>query len=321
MLKIAENLLRMESDCILDLIPRLDEKFEEAVNLMLNCRGRVVVTGMGKSGIIAHKIAATMASTGTPAFFMHPAEGIHGDLGMVTAQDVILAISNSGETAELLNIFPSIRRIGAKIISMSGNVPSTLSDNSDVPLNVHVKQEACPLNLAPTTSTTAALALGDALAVALMHMRKFTSDEFAVFHPGGSLGRKLLLTVGNIMHKEDDLPLIGADKIIQEAIFVITDKGMGAALVVDEQGKLQGLLTDGDIRRALARGLEFIKQPVSELMTKEPRTITANKLAAEALCVMENNKPRPITVLPVVDNEGKVQGLLHMTDLLKQGVV
>ncbi len=321
MLNIAKEVLKMEADCIMELIPRLDSNFETAVNMMLACRGRIVVTGMGKSGIIAHKIAATMASTGTPALFLHPAEGIHGDLGMITEHDVVLAISNSGETAEILNILPSIRRIGAKVISMSGNVPSTLSENSDVSLNVHVAQEACPLNLAPTTSTTAALALGDALAVALMRLRNFTSKDFAVFHPGGSLGRKLLLTVGRIMHKEEELPVVTAQQIIQEALFVITDKGLGAALVVDEQGKLQGLLTDGDIRRALARGLEFIKQPVCNIMTKMPRTITSNKLAAEALYVMEHNQPRPITVLPVVDSEGKVEGLLHMTDLLKQGVV
>jgi arabinose-5-phosphate isomerase len=305
----------------LNLIPRVDKHFDAAVQLILDCPGRVVMTGMGKSGIIAHKISATLASTGTPSFYLHPAEGIHGDLGMVTAEDVVIALSNSGETGEVLNILPSLRRIGAKLIAMVGNPDSTLAKNSDVILNVGVEKEACPLGLAPTSSTTAALAFGDALAMALMGKHHFTSKQFAVFHPGGSLGRRLLLTVGDIMHAGDENPLVLGTAKVQEALFVITDKGLGAVSVVDETGRMIGLLTDGDIRRGLSKGIGFLERPVTELMTREPKYITKGKLAAEALHVMESHKPKPITVLPVVDEEKHVIGLLHMTDLVRQGVV
>ncbi|MCI2098626.1 MAG: KpsF/GutQ family sugar-phosphate isomerase [Succiniclasticum sp.] len=317
----AQQVLRMEADAILNLIPRVDEHFDAAVNLILACPGRVVLTGMGKSGIIAHKISATLASTGTPSFYLHPAEGIHGDLGMVTADDVVIALSNSGETGEVLNILPSLRRIGAKLIAMVGNPDSTLAKNSDVLLNVGVEKEACPLGLAPTSSTTAALAFGDALAMALMGKHHFTSKQFAVFHPGGSLGRRLLLTVGDIMHAGDENPLVPGTAKVQEALFVITDKGLGAVSVVDDSGRMIGLLTDGDIRRGLSKGIGFLERPVTELMTRDPKYITRGKLAAEALHVMESHKPKPITVLPVVDDEKQVIGLLHMTDLVRQGVV
>lgn len=321
MLDKAKEVLQLEAEAILALIPRLNDNFEKAAEMMFACQGRIVVTGMGKSGIVGHKIAATLASTGTPAFFLHPAEGIHGDLGMVTMQDIVLAISNSGETGEVLQILPSIRRIGAKIISITGNAQSTLAKNSDIALDAAVEHEACPFNLAPTTSTTATLALGDAIAMTLMYMNKFTPTEFAVFHPGGSLGRRLLLTVEGVMHKAEELPTISPEQTVQEALFVITDKGLGATVVVDERERLVGLLTDGDIRRGLAKGLEFIKRPVKEMMTKTPKTIRPHKLAAEALHIMEHNQPRPITVLPVVDAELKVCGLIHMTDLLKKGVI
>ena len=317
----AQQVLRMEADAILNLIPRVDEHFDAAVNLILACPGRVVLTGMGKSGIIAHKISATLASTGTPSFYLHPAEGIHGDLGMVTADDVVIALSNSGETGEVLNILPSLRRIGAKLIAMVGNPDSTLAKNSDVLLNVGVEKEACPLGLAPTSSTTAALAFDDALAMALMGKHHFTSKQFAVFHPGGSLGRRLLLTVGDIMHAGDENPLVPGTAKVQEALFVITDKGLGAVSVVDDSGRMIGLLTDGDIRRGLSKGIGFLERPVTELMTRDPKYITRGKLAAEALHVMESHKPKPITVLPVVDDEKQVIGLLHMTDLVRQGVV
>ena len=317
----AQQVLRMEADAILNLIPRVDEHFDAAVNLILACPGRVVLTGMGKSGIIAHKISATLASTGTPSFYLHPAEGIHGDLGMVTADDVVIALSNSGETGEVLNILPSLRRIGAKLIAMVGNPDSTLAKNSDVLLNVGVEKEACPLGLAPTSSTTAALAFGDALAMALMGKHHFTSKQFAVFHPGGSLGRRLLLTVGDIMHAGDENPLVPGTAKVQEALYVITDKGLGAVSVVDDSGRMIGLLTDGDIRRGLSKGIGFLERPVTELMTRDPKYITRGKLAAEALHVMESHKPKPITVLPVVDDEKQVIGLLHMTDLVRQGVV
>ena len=321
MLEHAQDVLRMEAEAILELVPRIDENFAAAVKLILECEGRTVITGMGKSGLIGRKMAATLASTGTPSFYLHPAEGIHGDLGMVTAADVVIALSNSGETGEVLNILPSLRRIGAKIIAMVGNANSTLGKNADVILDVGVSKEACPLGLAPTSSTTAALAYGDALALALLKKHNFTASQFAIFHPGGSLGRKLLLTVGNIMHKGDENPTVLADTTVQDALFVITDKGLGAVSVVDENGIMQGVLTDGDIRRGLSKGVDFLQRPVRELMTANPKTITQDKLAAQALHLMESNKPKPITVLPVLDENRKVIGLLHMTDLVRQGVV
>lgn len=321
MLEHAQEVLRMEAEAILELVPRIDENFAAAVNLILECEGRTVITGMGKSGLIGRKMAATLASTGTPSFYLHPAEGIHGDLGMVTAADVVIALSNSGETGEVLNILPSLRRIGAKIIAMVGNANSTLGKNADVILDVGVSKEACPLGLAPTSSTTAALAYGDAMALALLKKHNFTASQFAIFHPGGSLGRKLLLTVGNIMHKGDENPTVLADTTVQDALFVITDKGLGAVSVVDANGVMQGVLTDGDIRRGLSKGVDFLQRPVKELMTANPKTITEDKLAAQALHLMESNKPKPITVLPVLDKERKVIGLLHMTDLVRQGVV
>ena len=321
MLKHAQDVLRMEAEAILELVPRVDANFAAAISLILECSGRTVITGMGKSGIIGRKMAATFASTGTPSFYLHPAEGIHGDLGMVTADDVVIALSNSGETGEILNILPSLRRIGAKIIAMVGNANSTLAKNSDVVLDVGVEKEACPLGLAPTSSTTAALAYGDAIALALLQKRNFTASQFAVFHPGGSLGRKLLLTVGNIMHKGEENPLVSAETTVQEALFVITDKGLGAVSVVDEGGKMLGVLTDGDIRRGLSKGVDFLQRSVADLMTKAPKYITADKLAAQALHLMESNQPKPITVLPVLDENKVVIGLLHMTDLVRQGVV
>lgn len=311
----------MEAAAIEALIPRIDEQFVLAAQMILETKGRLIVTGMGKPGHVGQKITATMLSTGTPSFFLHPAEGIHGDLGMVTQDDIVLAISNSGETSEVINILPSIRRIGAKIIAICGNAQSTLAQNADVVLDASVEQEACPLGLAPTTSTTAELALGDALAVVLMAARKFTADDFAVFHPGGALGRKLLMKVANVMHGEEENPTVTVEQSVKEALFVITDKGLGATSVVDAEGKLVGLITDGDIRRGLEKGLDFLTHNVGELMTKQPQTITAEKLAAEALRMMEQHRPKPITVLPVVDKDGRSVGLVHVTDLLRQGIV
>ena len=323
MLEKAKEALKLESEAILELIPRVDENFEAALKMIMACQGRTVITGMGKSGLIGRKISATLASTGTPSFYLHPAEGIHGDLGMVTQDDVVIALSNSGETAEVLHILPSLRRIGAKVIAMVGNKNSTLAKNADVVLDVSVSKEACPLGLAPTSSTTAALAFGDALAMELLSAKNFTAKQFAVFHPGGSLGRKLLLTVDDIMHKDKENPLVTGEMSVKDALFVITDKGLGAVSVVDdkEHKHLVGLLTDGDIRRGLSKGFAFLDRPVVEIMTKTTKTITANKLAAEALHLMESNKPRPITVLPVIDENRCVVGLLHMTDLVHQGVV
>ena len=321
MIEQARQVLRMEAAAIEALIPRIDEQFVLAAQLILETKGRLIVTGMGKPGHVGQKITATMLSTGTPSFFLHPAEGIHGDLGMVTEDDIVLAISNSGETSEVINILPSIRRIGAKIIAICGNAQSTLAQNADVVLDASVEQEACPLGLAPTTSTTAELALGDALAVVLMSARKFTANDFAVFHPGGALGRKLLMKVANVMHGEEENPTVTLAQSVKEALFVITDKGLGATSVVDAEGKLVGLITDGDIRRGLEKGLDFLTHNVGELMTKQPQTITAEKLAAEALRMMEQHRPKPITVLPVVDKEGRSVGLVHVTDLLRQGIV
>lgn len=320
-LEVAARVLRDEAEAILKLIDRLDTSFEDAVNLISCSSGRVILTGMGKSGHIAKKVSATMASTGTPSFFLHPAEGIHGDLGMVTPQDVIIAYSNSGETGEILNIIPSVKRIGAKMIAVVGNVNSTLAKNSDVVLYAGAEKEADNLGLAPTSSTTAALALGDALAVTLMEKMHFTADNFAVFHPGGSLGRRLLLTVEMVMHKGDNNPVIFENSSIKDALFAMTDKGLGAVSVIDENYMLQGLMTDGDVRRGLEKGINFLSLPVKEGMTKKPIVITPDKLAAEALHLMEKHVPHPITVLPVADNNGKSVGMIHITDLLRQGVV
>lgn len=317
----AAQVLRDEAEAVLDLVGKLNGTFTAAVRLIDASSGRVILTGMGKSGHIARKVAATMASTGTPAFFLHPAEAIHGDLGMVTASDVVIAYSNSGETGEILNILPSIRRIGAKVIAIVGKTDSTLARNADVVLDAGVKREAGALGLAPTSSTTAALALGDALAISLMEEHHFTADQFAVFHPGGSLGKRLLMTVDMVMHKEKDNPVISRSASVKDALFVMTDKGLGAVNVVADDGTLLGLMTDGDVRRGLNTGVDFLSRPVEAVMTAHPLVITKDKLAAEALHVMDGHRPHPITVLPVVDEKGASIGMIHVTDLLRQGVV
>lgn len=317
----AVETLKIEADAVAKLIGRIDDEFEAAVNCILDCNARVVVTGMGKSGHIGRKIAASLASTGTPAFFMHPAEAFHGDLGMVTENDVVIAISNSGESTEVVNILPIIKRIGATIVAMCGRRESSLGQNSDYFIDISVEREACPLGLAPTASTTATLAMGDAITIALLSARNFTAQDFAVFHPGGALGRKLLLTVENVMHSGEDNPIIHYSKTAKEALFMMTDKGLGATSVVDDQGKFIGLVTDGDIRRCLAKGSEFLDASVEKLMTREPLTIKKEKLAASALSMMEKHKPHPITVLPVIDAEKNPVGIVHLTDLLRQGVV
>lgn len=317
----ALETLKIEADSVMKLTDRIDDEFEAAVNLILDCHARVVVTGMGKSGHIGKKIAATLASTGTPSFFMHPGEAFHGDLGMVTDKDVVIAISNSGESSEIVKILPIIKRIGAKIIAMCGRRDSNLGKFADYYLDISVEREACPYGLAPTASTTATLAMADALAMALMKVRKFTDQDFAVFHPGGALGRRLLLTVEHVMHKGEENPVIHYTKSAKEALFLMTDKGLGATSVVNDNGEFMGLVTDGDIRRILRKGSEFLDEPVDKLMTKNPLTITRKKMATEALSIMEKHKPRPITVLPVVDEDNKPVGIVHLTDLLKQGVV
>ena len=316
----ARRCLGIEARAIESLISRIDGEFDQAIEMILSCKGRVVVTGIGKSGLIGRKVSATLASTGTPSFFLHPSEGLHGDVGMVTGEDIVLAISNSGDTAELLGLLPALTRIGARIIAMCGCRKGALVHNADLFLNVGVEQEACPLGLTPTASTTAALAMGDAIAMALLSARKFSAEDFAVFHPGGALGQKLL-TVADHMHKEEDNPVIHAGKSVREALFVITAKGLGATSVITEQGKLLGLITDGDIRRGFEKGNEFLDQKVEDFMTREPRTIMPGELAAKALHIMESHRPRPVTVLPVVDTDQHSIGMLHITDLLRRGMV
>ena len=269
----AVETLEIEAAAVKRLTERIDEEFVAAVNCILACKARVIVTGMGKSGHVGRKIAATLASTGTPSFFLHPAEAFHGDLGMVTEQDVVIAISNSGESSEIVNILPIIRRIGATIIAMSGRRTSQLGQFADYFIDISVEREACPLGLAPTASTTATLAMGDAIAMALMSCRNFTSQDFALFHPGGALGRRLLLTVKNVMHTDGDNPLIHKGKTAKDALFVMTDKGLGAASVIDDDGKFLGLITDGIIRRALAKDNDFLDEPVESIM------VTADDLA------------------------------------------
>ena len=317
----AIETLKIEAQAIENLIPRIDDEFEAAVKSILQCHARVVVTGMGKSGHIGRKIAATLASTGTPAFFMHPAEAFHGDLGMVTENDIVIAISNSGESSEIVNILPIIKRIGASIIAMCGRRDSSLGRNCDHFVNIGVEHEACPLGLAPTASTTATLAMGDAIAMALMEERKFTSQDFAMFHPGGALGRKLLLTVADVMHVDDENPIINEGKTVKDALFVMTEKGLGAVSVLNKDNKIIGIITDGIIRRAISKDKSLLDESVENIMFDSPLTISPEKLAAVALSVMEKHKPRPITVLPVVDADKKVVGIVHLTDLLRQGIV
>ena len=317
----AIETLEIEAEAVLKLKERIDDEFVAAVQCILDCQARVVVTGMGKSGHIGRKIAATLASTGTPAFFMHPAEAFHGDLGMVTERDVVIAISNSGESSEIVNILPIISRIGATIIAMSGRRESQLGKACDHFIDIGVAREACPLGLAPTASTTATLAMGDAVAMALMSVRHFTSQDFALYHPGGALGRRLLLKVADVMHTGEENPIVLQDKTAKDALFIMTDKGLGAASVVDEQGRFVGLITDGIIRRALAKDYKFLDESVKNIMFEQPLTIAQDELAAAALSVMEKHKPRPVTVLPVIDDDQMPVGIVHLTDLLRQGGV
>ena len=317
----AIETLQIETAAVAELINRVDEEFVRAVETILKCRGRVIVTGMGKSGHVGRKIAATLASTGTPAFFLHPAEAYHGDLGMVTENDIVIAISNSGESSEIVNILPIIRRIGAMIIAMCGRRNSSLGKNADYFINIGVEREACTLGLAPTASTTATLAMGDAIAMALMEEKKFTSKDYALFHPGGALGRKLLLTVGDVMHSGEDNPIVKIGATVKDALFEMTAKGLGAVSVVNSDKKMVGLVTDGIIRRALEKDKNFIDEPVENIMKADPLIISADKLAAAALSVMEKHQPRPVTVLPVIDAANYPVGIIHITDLLRQGIV
>jgi len=318
-LKRGRQVLEIEANAILALIDRLDQRFEQAVALLDRCQGRVVVTGMGKSGIIGRKIAATLASIGVPSVFLHPAEGIHGDLGMVSRGDLVIALSNSGETEELLKILPAIKRLGVPMISLTGNVDSMLAKNSDVVLDVSVKEEACPLDLAPTASTTATLALGDALAMALLEHKGVKPEDFARYHPGGALGKRLLLTVEEVMHGDKAIPTVSPTAPLRDVIVEISSKKLGVTTIVDDSGRLRGVITDGDLRRLLGKGGDdLLDRPAEAVMSPHPKVISRTALAAEAVGLMERHS---ITVLIVTDAEQRVEGVVHLHDLLKAGVV
>jgi arabinose-5-phosphate isomerase len=315
----GRDVLRMEADAVAALADRVDGAFALACRLVLECPARVVVTGMGKSGAIARKIAATLASTGTPALFLHPAEGVHGDLGMVTSGDVVLALSYSGESDEIVAILPVLKRMGIRLIAFTGSRHSTLALHSEVVLDVSVPREACPHNLAPTSSTTASLALGDALALAVMRARRFTPDDFAVFHPAGALGRRLLLRVGDLMRTGDGVARVAPETPLHDALFAMTRSLAGAALVTDRDGGFLGLLTDGDIRRLLLADERVLHRPIGEVMKPSDRTTIPARLVSEALAEMQ--KDPPISEMPVLDDTRRVVGYLHLKDIVKAGIV
>ncbi len=318
-LKHAREVLDVEAKGILSLKDQLNESFVRAVELLFGCKGKVVVTGLGKSGLICRKIAATLSSTGTPSFFLHAGDGIHGDLGMIMKGDVVLAVSNSGETEELLKLIPIVKRLGLKLIAMTGNPNSALSQAAEVSLNVIVKEEACSLGLSPTTSTTAALAMGDALAVVLLRERNFKEEDFALRHPGGILGRRLLLHVEDLMHQGKDLPLVGQDTPMKDTILEITSKRLGVTGVTDSRGQLVGIVTDGDLRRGLETKGDIFSLKAKDLMTKNPKTVPSNELASRSLALMERHS---ITSLFIQQNGAKrPAGILHIHDLLKAGIV
>jgi arabinose-5-phosphate isomerase len=308
----ARRVLAIEAQAILDLVPRIDGRFERAVALLHDCSARVVLTGLGKSGIIAQKVSATLSSTGTPSLYLHPAEAIHGDIGRIVKGDVLVAISNSGDTTEILTLVPLVKRLGSSIVALTGNPESALAQAADVHLDVSIRQEACPLGLAPTASTTAALAMGDALAMALLERRGFTMDDFALLHPGGRLGKKLL-RVEDVMHTGDEIPRVAPDTRMKDVLFEMTTKRLGLTTVVDAEGRLVGLISDGDLRRQMERhGYALLDRSAEECMTREPVRIGRRELAARALDVLET---RRITALVVADPEGRVEGVVHLHDL------
>lgn len=315
---LGQAVIRHETDAVQSLVARVNQDFARACCYMLGCKGRIVVLGMGKSGHIGNKIAATLASTGSPAFFVHPGEASHGDLGMITSSDVVLALSNSGETGELLTILPIIKRLGVPLIAMTGNCNSNLAREADIHIDVSVEQEACPLNLAPTSSTTATLVMGDALAIALLESRGFTEDDFAKSHPGGTLGRRLLLHISDIMHVDSEVPRIDSQASLRDGLMEMTKKGLGMTVVVDKQDKVAGVYTDGDLRRTLDQGIDIHNCSISEVMTNSCETATADMLAAEALQIMQEKK---INALPIVGVDRELIGVINMHDLLRAGVV
>jgi len=321
----AARVLQIEADGVRGLIDRLDARFVRAVSLMHDCAGRVIVTGMGKSGLVGRKIAATLASTGTPAYFLHPAEGVHGDIGMLARGDVVLALSNSGETDEVLAVLPAIKRLGIALILLTGTPGSTLALQADVVLDVGVLEEACPINLAPTSSTTAALAMGDALAMALLDVRGLSPEDYAALHPRGALGWKSLFRVRDLMHTAESLPVVSEHATLKEAIEEMTAKRLGMTTVVDASGRLVGLITDGDLRRQQLAGGALLDRRVADCMTVDPTRIGADELAARALDLMETHtidgQPRPITSLVITDDRGYPTGVIHLHDILRAKIV
>ncbi len=313
----ARQILAIEADAVRGLISRVDRRFAQAVKLLLGCRGRIVVTGMGKAGIIAQKISATLSSTGTPSLWLHPAEALHGDMGRVTKDDVVIALSNSGETEEIVRLVPLVRRIGARLISLTGLASSTLARSSDVALEASIEEEACPLGLAPSASTTAMLAMGDALALTLSELRGFQERDFALFHPGGHLGKRLLLTVGELMRKGKACASVRPSTLVRDALMAITQARAGSATVVDGRGRVLGIFTDGDLRRHLNDDVRLLDRPVSAVMTARPTTIAADRLAVEAMRILQERK---IDELPVVDTRGRSVGLLDVQDVLRAGL-
>jgi arabinose-5-phosphate isomerase len=317
-LRLADRVLRLEAESVLALSARLDERFVDAVGALHRCRGRVIVTGMGKSGIIGRKIAATLASTGTPAYFLHPAEGVHGDLGMVVREDVVLALSNTGETDEVLAVLPALKRLGIPLILLTGAPGSALARQADIVIDVGVAEEACPMNLAPTSSTTAALAMGDALAMALLDLRGLRPEDYAALHPGGGLGWKALFKVSDLMHTGEAIPVVSEQATMKEAIGEMSGKGLGMTTVVDAEGRLVGVVTDGDLRRQqLAHGAALLERRVGECMTRDPKVIGAGELAVRALALMEGR----VTSLVIADAGGRPAGVIHVHDILRAKIV
>lgn len=317
-LQIAKNTFQIEIDAMHQVMDRLNGSFETAVETLMDCKGRVVVTGMGKSGIIGRKIAATLSSTGTPSLFMHPAEGLHGDLGMMVKGDVCIAISNSGETREIIALLPLIKRFSIPLIAIVGKEGSTMHHRSDVFLDATVSKEACTLNLAPTASTTVALALGDALSVALLERRGFRVEDFAMFHPSGALGKQLLMRVEDLYHHGSNVPMVNENRSVPDALFIMSDKGFGCTAIVDDNNVLSGIITDGDLRRALERYNDIFGRKIKEIATNFPKVIEKKALAAKALQIMEEHS---ITSLFTVDEHGTPDGILHLHDLLREGIV
>jgi arabinose-5-phosphate isomerase len=316
--KCAEDVFRVEAKAISDLVSRLDHRFGDAIDLLYGCQGKVVVTGMGKSGLIGRKVEATLASTGTPAFFLHPAEAVHGDLGIVSRGDIVIAISNSGETEELIKILPTFKRLGVPIICLTGKLKSTLAKNSEIVLDVGVKEEAGNLGIIPTASTTAALAMGDAIAVALFEKRGLKEEDFQYFHPGGVLGKQLLIRVVDVMHTGRDIPIVSEDTPMKETVAEMTSKRLGITTVQNREGRLGGVITDGDLRRLLQRESDLLSLKASEVMIRNPKVISSDILGAKAVQIMERYS---ITSLVVVDDDSRIIGIVHLHDLLKIGVI